>query len=318
MSAVADAPLAVDAEAIRAAARASRRTCAALPCSRSTARISGCAGVRLVFKLEFLQHAGSFKARGAFNQLLSRAVPAAGVVAASGGNHGAAVAYAAMRLGKPATIFVPSVASPAKMEQIRGYGARLEVAGERYDDALEASRRLRAGERCAGDPRLRPARDARRAGHRRRRARFPGAGPRCGPRRGRRRRPHRRHRRVVRRPRASDRRRAQAAPTLTRALEAGAPVDAPAGGIAADSLAPRRVGELVFPIARRYVERTALVSDAAIVEAQRLLWKTLRVVAEPGGATALAALTSGAWRPRAGQAIGVLLCGANTTAVRFD
>src|SRR5262249_5530293 len=101
----------------------------------------GLPGVALVFKLEFLQHAGSFKTRGAFNNLLVRDVPDAGVVAASGGNHGAAVAYAAMKREVPATIFVPSVASPAKMEQIRGYGARLEVAGERYNDALLASER---------------------------------------------------------------------------------------------------------------------------------------------------------------------------------
>ena len=99
----------------------------------------GLGGVRLAFKLEFLQHAGSFKTRGAFNNLLSREIPAAGVVAASGGNHGAAVAYAAMKRGVPATIFIPSVASAAKMEQIRGYGAKLEVVGERYDDALRAS-----------------------------------------------------------------------------------------------------------------------------------------------------------------------------------
>src|ERR1700694_1659833 len=99
----------------------------------------GLASIRLVFKLEFLQHAGSFKTRGAFNHLLTRKIPAVGVAAASGGNHGAAVAYAAMKTKHPATIFVPSVASPAKMEQIRGYGARLEIAGERYNDALLAS-----------------------------------------------------------------------------------------------------------------------------------------------------------------------------------
>jgi threonine dehydratase len=318
VSAVPDAPLAVDAEAIRAAAARIAPHVRRTPVLEVDGADFGLQGVRLVFKLEFLQHAGSFKARGAFNQLLSRAVPPAGVVAASGGNHGAAVAYAAMRLGKPATIFVPSVASPAKMEQIRGYGARLEVAGERYDDALTASRRYAqasgalaihafdqpetlAGQGTVGAELESQAPDldavlvavggggliggiA---------AWYAGRVPVIGVE------PH-------------------AAPTLTRALEAGAPVDAPAGGIAADSLAPRRVGELVFPIARRHVERTVLVSDEAIVEAQRLLWKTLRVVAEPGGAAALAALASGAWPPRPGQAIGVLLCGANTTAVRFD
>jgi threonine dehydratase len=109
----------------------------------------------------------------------------------------------------------------------------------------------------------------------------------------------------------------EAAPTLTRALEAGSPVDAPAGGIAADSLAPRQVGQLMFPIAQRHIARTVLVTDEAIAASQRALWKTLRIVAEPGGATAMAALLSGAWRPKAGQSVGVLLCGANTTAVNF-
>src|SRR5258708_15218838 len=98
----------------------------------------GLPSVRLVFKLEFLQHAGSFKTRGAFHHLLTREIPPVGVVAASGGNHGAAVAYAAMEMKRAATIFVPSVASPAKMDQIRGYGARLVVAGDRYNDALLA------------------------------------------------------------------------------------------------------------------------------------------------------------------------------------
>ena len=107
------------------------------------------------------------------------------------------------------------------------------------------------------------------------------------------------------------------APTLYRALEAGRPVDAEAGGIAADSLAPKRVGELMFPLARRWVERVALVSDEAIMAAQRALWSTLRVVAEPGGAAAFAALLSGAYRPAAGELVGVLVCGANTTAVEL-
>jgi threonine dehydratase len=100
----------------------------------------GLDGVSVVLKLELLQHTGSFKPRGAFANLLTRDVPQAGVVAASGGNHGAAVAFAAMKLGKPAKIFVPSVASPAKIARIRGYGADLVVTGERYAEALEASR----------------------------------------------------------------------------------------------------------------------------------------------------------------------------------
>jgi len=277
----------------------------------------GAPGIRLVFKLEFLQHAGSFKARGAFNHLLTRAIPEAGVVAASGGNHGAAVAYAAMKRGVPATIFVPSVASPAKMEQIRGYGARLEVAGERYNDALLASERwVERTQACAihaydqwetlqgqgtvglefeqqapdldallvavGGGGLIGGIAAWYAG----RVPVIGVEP-------------------------------EEAPTLTRALEAGEPVDAPAGGVAADSLAPKRVGTLMFPIARQHVS-TVLVEDDAIREAQRALWKSLRIVAEPGGATAMAALLSGAWKPRPGARVGVLLCGANTTAVKFD
>jgi threonine dehydratase len=277
----------------------------------------GLPDVRLVFKLEFLQHAGSFKSRGAFNQMLTRAIPEAGVVAASGGNHGAAVAYAAMRTAHPATIFVPTVASPAKMEQIRGYGAHLEVTGERYADALAASEKWIQGSGAAaihaydqfetlqgqatvglefeeqapdlnallvavGGGGLIGGIAAWYAG------RIPliGVEP-------------------------------ELAPTLTRALEAGRPVDAPAGGIAADSLAPRSVGKLMFPIAQRFVTRTALVTDDAIRDAQRILWKVLRIVAEPGGAAAVAALTSGAWKAKPGERIGVLLCGANTTAVDF-
>lgn len=277
----------------------------------------GVAGTRLAFKLEFLQHAGSFKARGAFNHLLTRTIPSAGVVAASGGNHGAAVAYAAMKRGVPATIFVPGVASKAKVEQIRGYGARLEIVGERYADALEASERFveRSGaaaihafdqpETLHGQgtvgleleeqaPRLDALLVAVGGGGLIGgiAAWYEGRMPVIGV-------------------------EPEAAPTLTRALEAGEPVDAPTGGIAADSLAPRRVGALMFPLARRYVERTVLVSDAAIADAQRALWKALRVVVEPGGAAALAALASGAWKPPAGATIGVLLCGANTTAVQF-
>jgi threonine dehydratase len=107
-------------------------------------------------------------------------------------------------------------------------------------------------------------------------------------------------------------------PTLHAAFEAGAPVDAPAGGIAADSLAPRRVGQLMFPIARAHVERVVLVSDDAIRQAQAALWSSLRLVAEPGGAAAFAALLSGRYRPSPGERVAVLICGANTTAVKFD
>ena len=272
----------------------------------------------LSLKLELLQHAGSFKARGAFTNLLTRKVPGAGVVAASGGNHGAAVAFAAMKRKVAARIFVPSVASPAKIQQITEYGAELMITGDRYADALAASETCVAqtgampihafdqvetllgqatvgleleGQAPAlttllvavGGGGLIAGIAAWYAG----RIRIVGVEP------------------------------AQA-PTLTRALEAGRPVDAEAGGIAADSLAPRRIGELVFPIVQRHVEQTVLVSDDAIRDAQRGLWRTLRVVAEPGGAAALAALTSGQYVPGPEERVGVLICGGNTAAVNFE
>jgi threonine dehydratase len=277
----------------------------------------GIAGEPLVLKLEFLQHTGSFKPRGAFASLLTRSAPAAGVVAASGGNHGAAVAYAAMRLGLRATVFVPNVASPAKLERIRGYGAELVVGGERYADALAASEEFAArtgalpvhaydqaetllGQGSVGleieadasdiDTLLMAAGGGGLIGGVA--AWYEG-----------------RIRIVAVEP--------ELAPTLHDALAAGRPVDAPAGGIAADSLAPRRVGTLMFPIAQRFVERAVLVSDDAIREAQQTLWSALRIAAEPGGAAALAALLSGRYRPRPGERVAVLLCGANTTAVDF-
>ena len=279
---------------------------------------AGLPGVPLTLKLELHQHAGSFKTRGAFANLLAREVPAAGVVAASGGNHGVAVAHAAMTLGVPATIFVPTVASPAKVESIRAAGAHLVVTGDRYADALAESEAwvartgalpihaydqdetlLGQGTLALELERQAPALDtvlvavgggglvggvaSWYAG----RATVVGVEP-------------------------------ELAPTLTRALAAGHPVDAEAGGIAADSLAPRRVGERTFPIARRHVDQVLLVSDDAIREAQATLWRVLRVAAEPGGAAAFAALRSGAYRPRAGERVGVVVCGGNTTAVDFD
>jgi threonine dehydratase len=275
----------------------------------------------IVLKLELLQHAGSFKARGAFANLLTRRVPPVGVVAASGGNHGAAVAFAARRLGHPARIFVPTVASQAKLEQIRSYGAELVVEGERYADALQASESwvrtsgalavhaYEQPETLLGQGTLgleletqAPDLDALLVAvggggliggiaswyeGSARPPRIVGVEP-------------------------------ERAPTLTRALEAGRVVDAEAGGIAADSLAPRRVGELAFEIAQRAVERVVLVPDAAIHAAQETLWRVLRVVAEPGGAAALSALLSGAYRPASSERVGVVVCGGNTTAVAFD
>jgi len=277
----------------------------------------GLDGIRLILKLELLQHTGSFKARGAFTNLLRRQVPAAGVVAASGGNHGAAVAYAAMRLGKPARIFVPTVASPAKLERIRGYGADLVVTGDRYADALAAGEEWAAqsgalpvhayeqvetllGQGTVGlefeeqDPRLDAVLVAVGGG-----GLIGGIAAWYGG----------RTKVVGVEP--------ELAPTLFRALAAGHPVDSPAGGIAADSLAPRRVGEIMFPIAQASVSGVVLVTDEAIAAAQAALWRVLRVVAEPGGAAAMAAVLSGRYQASRGERVGVLVCGANTTAVSF-
>ena len=271
----------------------------------------------LTLKLEQLQHSGSFKARGAFTNLLTRPVPGAGVAAASGGNHGVAVAYAAMRLGVPAKIFVPTVSSPAKIQRIREYGADLVVGGERYADALTASEAwiARSGalavhafdqrETLLGQATLglelagqAPELDtllvavggggliggiaAWYAGG----IRIVGVEP-------------------------------EGAPTLTRALGAGKPVDAETDSIAADSLAPRRVGTLMFPIAQAHVDRVVLVSDDAIRRAQRALWASARVVAEPGGAATLAALLDGGYTPAGDERVGVVISGGNTTAVDF-
>ncbi len=272
---------------------------------------------RIALKLEQLQRSGSFKARGAFANLLSRKAPEAGVVAASGGNHGAAVACAAQALGIPAHIYVPAISSPAKIARIKEYGAHLVVGGESYADALSASESFRTRSGALGvhafDQRETilgagtlgleleaqvPALDtilvavgggglisglATGIGGR---ARIIGVEP-------------------------------EASPTLARALEAGRPVDAPVGGLAADSLAPRRIGSLVFPIAQRRVERVALVSDDEIRAAQQALWSVARIVAEPGGATAFAALLAKRYVPRLNERVAVVISGGNTTAVDF-
>jgi threonine dehydratase len=273
--------------------------------------------ISLVFKLEFLQHAGSFKARGAFANLLTREVPKAGVVAASGGNHGVAVAYAAGKLGVPAKIFVPNVASPEKVERIRRCGADLVVVGERYADALAASEAWTAqsgampvhaydqletllGQGTVGlelqqqYPKLDTLLVAVGGGGLiggvaawyAGKIKLIGVEP-------------------------------EAAPTLANALHAGRPVDSPAGGIAADSLAPKRVGELMFLLAQKFVEKVILVSDDEITQAQEALWSQLRAVTEPGGAAAFAALLSLRYQPAPGERAGILLCGANTAAVNF-
>jgi len=272
----------------------------------------------VALKLECLQHSGSFKARGAFAGLLTQTIPACGVVAASGGNHGAAVAYAAMRLGVPATIFLPGVTSPAKAERVRSYGANLVVAGQRYADALAASE-LFVEERGAlavhafdqpqtllGQGTIGCEIDADLPDVDTLLVAVGGGGLIGGIAawfRG-------RVKIIAVEP--------EGAPTLQRALAAGEPVDAETNSIAADSLAPKRIGTVMFPFAQAFVERSILISDDDIRAAQLALWDKVRVVAEPGGATAFGALLSGKYTPAPGERVAVLVSGANTTAVRFD
>jgi threonine dehydratase len=307
----------IDRAAIAATERLIRPHIRETPVAAVSGADFGLADTPLLLKLEQLQHSGSFKVRGAFANLLMRPIPASGIVAASGGNHGVAVAYAAMRLGIKARIFLPTVSSPAKIARIRAYGAELAVEGERYADALAASETwqrasgalaihafdqeetlLGQGTLGAELERQAPSLDTLLVavgggGLIGGIAAWYGGGIRV----------------VGVEP--------AAAPTLTKALAAGRPVDAEAGGIAADSLAPRRVGERGFPLAEAHVERVLLVEDAAIEAAQLALWDRLRLVAEPGGAAAFAALLSGRYRPAPQERVGVVICGGNTTAVDF-
>ncbi len=275
----------------------------------------GCDSVTL--KLELLQHTGSFKPRGAFNRLLSEASPAAGVIAASGGNHGAAVAYAARVLGITAEIFVPASTPAAKLARIAGYGARVVQGGETYAEALIASRvrqaasgalevhaydhpAVLAGQGTVGRE---LEQDAPELTHI---LVATGGGGLIGgiaswyagsaevisveP---------------------------EGCPSLHDALRAGRPVPAGVGGLASDSLGARQVGVLMFPIAQDFVSQAVLVPDDAILAAQQMLWDRFRLVAEPGGATAAAALLSGRFVPPRMARIGVVVCGANTDPAKL-
>jgi threonine dehydratase len=268
--------------------------------------------ISVTLKLELVQHTGSFKPRGAFNRLLSASIPPAGVIAASGGNHGAAVAYAARTLGVHAEIYVPDSTPHAKAARIAEYGARVVRTGATYAEAWEASRARRAE---TGALEVHAYDDA---------AVIAGQG-------------------TVGRELEADAPdlthvlvatggggliggiaawyagsaqvisvEPEGCPALHDALRAGEPVQAPVGGLAADSLGARQVGVLMFPIAQRFVADAVLVPDAAIADAQRRLWDAFRLVAEPGGATALAALLSGRFTPPPNARVGVLVCGANT------
>jgi threonine dehydratase len=271
----------------------------------------------LLFKLELLQQSGSFKGRGAFANLLLRKIPAEGVVAASGGNHGVAVAHAARDLKIPARIYVPRISNQAKIDRIRASGADLLLVGDRYADAYAASVEWAASSGAMQIHAFDQAETMRGAGSLgleleeqvgpvdavlapvgggglvggiaawyEGRTDVIGVEP-------------------------------ELAPTLSMALAAGRPVDAPAGGIAADALAPRRIGELVYPIVKAHLKQCVLVVDDAIAQAQKALWSTLRIAAEPAGAAAFAALLSKRYVPPKGARVAVVISGGNTSAVNF-
>ena len=271
----------------------------------------------ITLKLELQQVTGSFKPRGAFNRVLSAAesaaVPEAGLITASGGNHGQAVAYVGRRLGHAAEIFVPESSPPLKAERMRRHGATVNVAGEFYDDSyalmLERAEETGAllvhaydqpetvmgqgtlGMELAGQvPDLDTVLVA-----------VGGGGVIAGVAAW-----YRGETKVVSvEP--------EEIPTLAAALRAGEPVDVDVGGYAADSLGARRVGDIPFEVAREFVQDSVLVTDDAIRDAQSALWDSLRILAEPGGAAAMAAIISGAYRPSPGERVGVLVCGGNTT-----
>lgn len=268
-------------------------------------------GVPIALKLEQMQHTGSFKARGAFNTLLQAAVPEAGIVAASGGNHGAAVAYAAARLGHRARIYVPEIAGPSKIALIRAQGADLQVVPGAYAEAAARAAEWRV---ATGAMEVHPYdAEATVAGQGTVLAEWEdqgldadtvliavggggliaGALGWLGARR----------RVVAVEPETSC--------ALHAALAAGAPVDVEVSGVAANALGARRIGEICLGLAQAQGVQSVLVRDAAILEAQAILWREVRQLVEPAGATALAALLSGAYRPAPGERVAVLICGGN-------
>lgn len=267
-------------------------------------------GVPLLLKLELLQHTGSFKPRGALNRILGATVPAAGVIAASGGNAGLGVAYAAREVGAPAEIFVPERTPAIKISRLRELGAEVRITGAFYDDAAAActERAAESGallvhaydqpEVAAGNGTVGLELDeyepdtvlvAVGGGGL--------AGGIAAALEG-------RAKVVAVEPIASQ--------GMHAALAAGHPVDVTVGGVAADSLGARRVGEIAYAVAVRAGMSGVVVPDEAITAARALLWEELRLVAEPGGATALAALVCGAYKPAPGERVAVVVCGANT------
>jgi len=274
-------------------------------------------GHAVALKFEHVQHTGSFKPRGAFNTLLSGDVPGAGVVAASGGNHGAAVAYAAAHLGHRARIYVPEMAGRAKIALIERAGADLVVLPGAYANALEAARAYEAETGAmqihaydahatvAGQGTVMAEWEAQGLAADTVLIAVGGGGLVAGALAwlaGRR-------KVVAVEPRLSS--------ALNAALQAGGPVDVEVGGVAANALGARRIGDICFDLAKTHNAVSVLVGDRDIEAAQAMLWRDLRQIVEPAGAAALAALTSGAYRPEPGERVAVLLCGANPSSLAF-
>jgi threonine dehydratase len=265
----------------------------------------------VVLKLELLQHAGSFKPRGAFNRVLASQVPGAGLVAASGGNHGVAVAHVAHALGHHAEIFVPATSPTAKVDRIRALGAEVRVGGEIYDDAQSAAT-ARAGETgallvhpydhplvVAGQGTMARELDDQVPGFDTVLVAVGGGGLIAG---------------VC--AWFGDRVKIVSVepasiPAMFEARRAGRPVEVSVSGLAADSLGAKAIGAVPFAVAAPFVDDAVLVSDDAIRAAQRELWLSVRLMAEPGGAAALAAVLSGAYRPAPAERVVVVMCGSN-------
>ncbi len=277
-------------------------------------------GVELpvTLKLELLQHAGSFKSRGAFNTLLGAAVGAGGVATASGGNHGAAVAYAAQRLGHRARIFVPDISSPAKVARIASYGADIVQRGANYSEALALCEAYIAesGATSVHAYDAQPTLEGQGTLARELEAQAPGidtllvavgGGGLIG---GIAAWYQSRVKIVGVEPFTCN--------TLHASLAAGDRVAVKTSGLAADSLGATTVGKLMFDIAKDHVADVALISDDDIRNAQRKLWREMQLVTEPGGAAAFAALLSGAYKPEKDERVGVVVCGANTSMEAFS
>jgi threonine dehydratase len=272
-------------------------------------------------KLELLQHTGTFKPRGAFNRILSARErgeldPDVGIVVASGGNAGLANAFAAAAVGVPATVFVPTTASPTKLRRLHEYGATVVARGTEYADAYDAAMEHMAGtgaiychaydqpEICAGAGtlglELMEQLDEMGLGVDTVMVAVGGGGLMSG---------------VATAVEGTARVVAVepvTAPTLHEALSAGEPVDVSVSGPAADSLGARRIGSIAWEVARRTQVVSVLVDDEALLEARRRLWDRYRLVLEAGASAPVAALLSGAYRPPDGERVAVVLCGANT------